>query len=232
VCGRLTLSTPAEVVARHFGLETAPELPPRYNIAPDQPVATIRTRRSTGRRVLELRRWGLVPRWAREPHGGARLINARAESVAERPAFRDAFRTHRCLVPADGFYEWQARGRIRQPFHVHPPGGGLFAIAGLYARWQRDDAEPIESCTVLTTSANEPMRRLHDRMPVILPPEAWPLWLDPAMTEPEILTPLLRPAPAGAVALRPVGLRVNDPRCDDPGCVQPVPDPALFPELF
>jgi putative SOS response-associated peptidase YedK len=232
VCGRLTLSTPAEVVAQHFGLDSAPALAPRYNIAPDQPVPVVRQRHSSRERVLEMRLWGLVPHWARQPRTGARLINARAEGVSERPAFRDAFRHRRCLIPADGFYEWQARGLPnRQPFHVRPANGGLFAIAGLYEGWGGEE-DRIDSCTLITTEANARMRSVHDRMPVILAPEVWSAWLDPDTRDPEPLRALLRPVPAEAIELHPVSAHVNDPRHDDPECLRAIPDPALFPEVF
>jgi len=142
VCGRISLSTPARVVAEHFDLAALPELAPRWNVAPGQPVAIVRVRRSSGERALELRRWGLVPPWAKDASVGARLVNARVESVAELPAFRRAFRERRCLVPADGFYEWQTRGkRFRQPYHVRPAARALLAIAGLYERWEGGEGE-------------------------------------------------------------------------------------------
>jgi putative SOS response-associated peptidase YedK len=231
VCGRITLSTPARVVAEHFELAALPELVPRWNVAPGQPVAVVRQRRSTGERALELRRWGLVPPWARDASGGGRLVNARVESAAQLPAFRRAFRERRCLVPADGFYEWQTRGkRFRQPYHVRPARGPLFALAGLYERWQGGDGERVDSCTVLTTRADAAMARLHDRMPVILPREAWSAWLDPGLADPGRLHELLAASPAEALELHPVGLRVNDPRHDDPECARPVPE--IAPELF
>jgi putative SOS response-associated peptidase YedK len=231
MCGRISLSTPARVVAEHFGLATVPELAPRWNVAPGQPVAIVRVRRSSGARALELRRWGLVPPWARDASVGARLVNAREESAAELPAFRRAFRERRCLVPADGFYEWQTRGRrFRQPYRVAPAGRGLLALAGLYERWEGGAGERVDSCIVLTTRANEAIARLHDRMPVILPREAWDTWLDPGETDPARLHALLAASDPGALEVHPVGLRVNDPRHDDPECARPVPE--IAPELF
>jgi putative SOS response-associated peptidase YedK len=233
MCGRLTLSTPAQVVAEFFGLTSAPQLEPHFNIAPSQPVPVVRQRAETGARVLEMRRWGLVPFWTKDPRIGNRLINARAEGVAERPAFREAFRKRRCLVPADGFYEWQSRGRgPKQPYHVHPARDPLFAIAGLYERWQGPEGESIDSCTLVTTEANARMRAIHPRMPVLLDPEAWSSWLDPALEDPERLLPLLGPSSPETLTLHPVGLRVNDLRHDDPECIRAVPAPGLFPELF
>lgn len=232
MCGRLTLSTPARVVAEQFGLDRVPELAPRYNIAPGQPVAVVRERRSAPERTLELRVWGLVPSWARDASLGARLINARAETVTTRRAYRDAFRGRRCLVPADGFYEWQARGRNpKQPYHVRPRATPLFGIAGLYERWCGREGKALDTCTLITTEANEPMRPVHGRMPVLLPPESWSTWLDPRCQDLEALQALLRPSPAESLELVPVGLRVNDVRHDDPECVRPVPG-GLFPALF
>ncbi len=230
MCGRITLSTPARVVAEHFGLGAVPELAPRWNIAPGQPVAGVRVRRSSGERTLELRRWGLVPPWAQNASVGARLINARLEGAADLPAFRRAFRQRRCLIPADGFYEWRTRGSsFRQPYHVRPVGRPLFAVAGLWERWEGGEAGRVESCTLLTTRARGPVARLHDRMPVILPPDLWAAWLDPALEDPAQIHALAASS-TEELELHPVGLRVNDPRHDDPECARAVPE--LAPELF
>jgi putative SOS response-associated peptidase YedK len=222
VCGRFTLTTPAQVVAQHFGLDSVPLLEPRFNVAPTQPIAIVRGVPHAASRVLELHRWGLIPHWAKDPKIGNRLINARAETVAEKPAFRDAFKRRRCLVPADGFYEWQARSGRKQPVHVRVVPEVLFAIAGLYERWVSAEGEAIDSCTLLTTDANERMRAVHDRMPVILPRETWHEWLDPSQHEPAQLLPLLRPCPAEWLDLHPVSTHVNDPRHDDPICIRPL----------
>lgn len=232
MCGRITLTTPAQMVAEHFEVAEVPSLEPRYNIAPSQPVAVVRQRRSVPERTLEMRIWGLVPAWAREPAVGARLINARAETVPQKRAYRDAFRRRRCLVVADGFYEWQPRGRNpKQPYHVTPQGVELFAIAGLYERWMGAEGGPLDTCTLITTEANERMRPVHARMPVLLPREAWATWLDPEPGNIEELQALLRPSPVETLRLQPVGLRVNDTRHDDPECIRPI-EGGLFPELF
>jgi putative SOS response-associated peptidase YedK len=232
MCGRLTLTTPARVVAEHFDVAEVPLLAPRYNIAPSQTVAVVRQRRSVPERTLEMRVWGLVPAWAAEPSIGARLINARAETVAQKRAYRDAFRQRRCLVAADGFYEWQARGRNpKQPYHVTPQGAELFAIAGLYERWTGSEGSPLDTCTLITTEANERMRPVHGRMPALLPRDAWSAWLDPKGHDVEALQALLCPSPVDSLALQPVGLRVNDTRHDDAECIRPVVG-GLFPELF
>jgi putative SOS response-associated peptidase YedK len=174
----------------------------------------------TARECVALR-WGLVPSWADDPAVGNRLINARAETVASKPSFRAAFRQRRCLVPADGFYEWQKQAGKKQPFYIHLRGGGPFAFAGLWERWQGAD-EPIESFTIVTTEANELVRSLHERMPVILPREAYKHWLDPAYAKLEELQALLRPYPAEEMAAFPVSTRVNSPRVDDAACIVPV----------
>jgi putative SOS response-associated peptidase YedK len=216
------LSSAPELLARHFDLEEPPALAPRFNIAPAQPVATICASPARGARVLELRRWGLIPHWAKDPSLGNRMINARAETVAEKPAFRDAFRLRRCLVPADGFYEWAAGSKPRQPYHIGLADGSPFAIAGLWERWSRPGAEVIESCTLLTTEANPQISALHHRMPVILEPESYELWLDPAVRDAEPLRALLRPLSGERMAVHAVSRRVNDPRCDDPSCAAPI----------
>jgi putative SOS response-associated peptidase YedK len=223
VCGRFTLTSTPETLAQRFGLDAVPEMAPRFNIAPTQDVATIRVR--DGVRVLEMRRWGLVPHWARDPKIGNRMINARSETVTEKPAFRDAFRARRCLVPADGFYEWAGGKGPRQPYHVGLSEGGPFAIAGLWEHWSHRGATAIESCTLLTTSANERIATLHDRMPVILDPDDWALWLDPTVRGGDALQALLRPIAADRIDLCPVSRHVNDPKHDDPACVAPLASP-------
>jgi putative SOS response-associated peptidase YedK len=220
VCGRFTLRTDPQELAREFGLDEAPSLPPRFNIAPGQEVAIVGAA-PDGRRVLELRRWGLVPHWARDPRIGGRMINARSETVASRPAFRDAFRRRRCLVPADGFYEWADAGPgPRQPYHVALRGGGVFAIAGLWERWREPGGGWLRTCTLLTVPASETLGRIHDRMPAILRPEDRDAWLDRGIDEPARLLPLLRPH-AGALELRAVSRRVNRPEHDDAACLAP-----------
>jgi putative SOS response-associated peptidase YedK len=231
MCGRYTLSTNAQVLADLFRLEEALALPPRYNIAPTQEVAIVRSAAEPGPRRLSLARWGLIPFWAKDRGIGAKMINARAEAAAEKPAFRSAFRSRRCLIPADGFFEWQAVGARRQPHHIRRRDGGVLAFAGLWERWGPREGDAVESCTILTTEPNDLLRPLHDRMPVILPPEAWPLWLDPEIHEPERVQPLLVPFPADAMIAYPVGLAVNSPRHDDPSCIEPLagPPPPLRP---
>ncbi|MEE9607018.1 MAG: SOS response-associated peptidase [Myxococcota bacterium] len=228
MCGRFTLTSSPEALARHFDLDELPQLAPRYNVAPGQDVAAIRRPVSGGQRTLELLRWGLVPSWAVDPRVGQRMINARAETAAERPAYRKALRQRRCLVAADGFYEWAGGRGARQPYHIGFADGGPFGIAGLWAHWIGRGGEVIESCTLLTTRANERVARLHDRMPVILPPEDYALWLDPSVREVEQVLPLLRPCAAEALEVRPVSHQVNDPKHDDPSCIARVEPPLTL----
>jgi putative SOS response-associated peptidase YedK len=223
VCGRFVLASPKEVIAETFALDEVPELAPRYNIAPTELVAAIRV--ASGRRVLERRRWGLVPAFAREA-GGPPLFNARAETLARKPAFRDAFRRRRCLVPADGFYEWSEVSGRRQPFHLRRADGAPFAMAGLYERWRPAEGEALDSCTVITTQANALLAPLHDRMPVIVPAGSWEAWLDPDRRDVEALAPLLVPAPVDGWLAYPVDPRVNRARHDEPGNVEPLFDVA------
>jgi putative SOS response-associated peptidase YedK len=224
VCGRFTLTTSREVLARTFELDSAPELAPRFNAAPGQDVATVWTTRE-GRRELRLRRWGLVPSWARDRRIGSRLVNARAETAAERAAFRDALRRRRCLVPADGFYEWSAGAPgsgPRQPHHVALPARAPFAIAGLFERWRGEDGAWLETCVLLTVAANESIRGLHDRMPAILGPGDFELWLDPRVRDPRRVEPLLVPWAGPELEVRAVSRRVNQTEHDDPECMAPL----------
>jgi putative SOS response-associated peptidase YedK len=223
VCGRFTLRAPPEAVAEHFGLAEPPELSARYNIAPGQAVATIRAAAGEPARVCELRTWGLVPAWAKDPAIGHRMINARAETVAEKPAFRAAFRRRRCLIPADGFYEWAAGPAPKQPYMVAREAGALFGFAGLWEAWRSEDGREVRSCTIITTRANTTLRCVHERMPVILDPTDYTAWLDPGPGDGERLRELLAPCPEGWLVLQTVGLHVNDPRHDDPDCAAPAP---------
>lgn len=225
MCGRFTLTRSAAEVAEHFGLDAAPALPPRYNLAPTQEAPVVRIG-SDGERVAELRRWGLVPRWAKDVSVGARQINARAESVAERPAFREALRHRRCLVPADGFYEWQGRAGRKRPHHIALPDGALFAIAGLYESWLGPGGEAVESFTLVTQPATGAVAALHGRMPLILDPEGYATWLARGTLAPEAI-PAFSQTRAAALVTRPVDVRVNDVRHDDPACLAPSAEPEL-----
>ena len=220
MCGRFTLASPAEVVAEVFGLDGTPELAPRYNISPGQEVAAVRVGEGA-RRELAMLRWGLIPSWAKDPTIGNRMINARAETAAEKPAFRAALWVRRCLVPADGFYEWAPAGPRKQPYLIAYADGRPFGIAGLWETWRPPGGAVVESCTLLTTAPNEVVAPLHDRMPVIVPASEYGRWLDPGEHRPEAVAALLRPAPSAGMAARAVGLRVNNPANEGPGCVEP-----------
>ncbi len=230
MCGRFTLRATREELAALFQLpmEQVPPWVPRYNIAPTQPVLGVRVLQESdlGREMTFLH-WGLIPFWADDPRIGSRLINARAETVADRPAFRAAFRRRRCLVPADGFYEWRKVDGRKQPYLVQLRGGRPFAFAGLWERWEREGSV-IESCTIITVPANALVAPLHDRMPAILAPADHELWLDPREQDRRRLLSLLQPYPASEMEAFPVSPRVNHPRNDDPDLVQPIspPDPT------
>ncbi len=234
MCGRFTLTTPAADWAALFELDPVPDLAPRYNIAPTQPVATVRsvarpqTETPEGAQAgsgsgheFALLRWGLVPHWSRDPDlNGRTLINARSETAAEKPSFRDSFRFRRCLIVADGFYEWQDTGSRKQPFWIRLENGSPFAFAGLWDQWT-GDSESVESCTILTTEANEILRPLHDRMPVILDPHRHDAWIDPDTPQRE-LESLLVPYPSESITFQPVSTYVNYVGHDDLACISPL----------
>jgi putative SOS response-associated peptidase YedK len=210
--------------SRFFQVDVGLALPrPRWNVAPTQEVAAIRRDPGDPRRKLVLLRWGLIPSWAKDPAIGARMINARSETVATKPAFRAALRRRRCLIPATGFYEWQKLGRVRQPWRIVMRTRAPFAMAGLWERWSSPEGRAVETCAILTTAANELVAPLHDRMPVILPREAHDVWLDTEHAAPETVLPLLCPYPAAELERYPVSRRVNDVRNDDRACVEPAP---------
>jgi len=224
MCGRFTLTTSAEVVAEFFELADLPELTPRYNIAPSQPVPAVLLDGEHRLRRLDHLRWGLVPFWAKDPAIGYRMINARSDGVENKPAFRAAFKKRRCLVAADGFYEWQKQegSKRKQPYYIRMTGGGVFAFAGLGEHWESPDGAALDTCTILTTEPNALMKPLHDRMPVILPRESFAAWLDPAQQTPDPILRLLRPFPAKAMSAFPVSTTVNNPANDTPACLEPL----------
>jgi putative SOS response-associated peptidase YedK len=240
MCGRFTLTTSKRELAELFGateVETPAALP-QYNIPPSAPALAVRQLPGhEGRQLLPLR-WGLIPAWAKDPAIGNKLINARAESAADKPSFRDAFRRRRCLVLVDGFFEWKKQGGKRQPYYVRLRDPQPFAFAGLWERWRGPHDQPVETCTVLTTGANDLVRPIHDRMPVILEPAAYERWLDPGVNEPAELQPLLHPYRADQMIAYPVSRLVNNPRHDDAQCLEPLGEggkrptaegqPALF----
>jgi len=220
MCGRYNMITDAHVLIDIFAINQVlaePEqLKPRYNIAPGQEVAIIRDTEQG--RTLSMARWGLVPHWSREAKVKYSTINARAETIAEKPAYRDAFKRRRCLVPATGFYEWQQAGGQKVPYHIRLPDSNVFAFAGVWDHWE-GDGEGFDSCSIIVTSANRTMRTIHDRMPVILEPSFYNVWLNPAHEHQAQLQALLVPY-SGRLTVYPVSRRVNNPTNDDPACVE------------
>jgi putative SOS response-associated peptidase YedK len=226
MCGRTTLIAEARAVAGMFDLAVVPELFPRYNIAPTQPLLAVRL--VDGQRAAVNLRWGLIPSWSKDV-AGTGLINARSETVAEKPAFRTAFRKRRCLVPADGFYEWQPQPSGKQPFLFRRPDHGLFAVAGLWETWVNPEGRSFETCALLTTTANAGVRPVHERMPVLIDDADFERWLDPAAPAADLLA-LLRPAADDALTATPVQRFINNARNEGPRCVEPLPG-SLFDPL-
>lgn len=223
MCGRFALYSDPLTLARRFGIDTPPQLQPRYNVAPSQSIPIVREEES-GKRCFALVRWGLIPYWAKDTNIGYSTINARAETVAAKPAFRAAFRSRRCLIPADGFYEWQVRPgtKTKQPWYIALRDRKPMAFAGLWERWRSPQGEALESCTIIVTAANELMRPIHERMPVILAPGDWNVWLQPADDKnAQRQQKLLQPYPADDMAAWPVGTQVNNPRHDAISCITP-----------
>lgn len=219
MCGRYTLKTPINVLAEGFEIQEYPSsITPSYNIAPTQEVAAVVE--EDEQRKLEMFHWGLIPSWAKDPAIGNKMINARAETVSEKPSFRKAFKVRRCLILADGFYEWQKTDNGKQPYHIKMEDDSPFAFAGLWEVWGKN-GEEIRSCTIITTEANDLMNEIHPRMPVILPPEDYGLWLDPDFEEKEPLTSLLKPYPADEMEAYPVSRRVNKPSNNEPSVLEP-----------
>jgi len=218
MCGRFALIVDASVLADVFDVDPPEGLEPRFNIAPTQEVPVVR-RDAQGSRECSFLRWGLVPSWAKDEKIGARMINARAETAAEKPSFRSAIKSRRCLVPASGFYEWVKGPNRKQPHFIHFSDARLFAFAGLWERWSKGEDGPLDTFTILTTSPNELISGLHDRMPVILPREAHAEWLSPNPLPPDRLQRLTAPHPADAMEAYPVSTHVNRPANDDAECI-------------
>ena len=219
MCGRFTLFEADKILSKEFGVSGIPPMSPRYNIAPSQPVAAVRVAPAGTNRELALLRWGLIPSWSKDTAIGNRLINARAETAREKPSFRNAFKRHRCLISANGFYEWQRLERGKQPFYIRMRDGHPFAFAGLWDRWESPDEGVIETCAILTTAANTALAPIHDRMPVILPSTEYGRWLGPSLQDADSLEALLMPFPAENMISYPVSSRVNSPAVDDEGCI-------------
>jgi putative SOS response-associated peptidase YedK len=219
MCARYTLTLTDAALAEVFAIADAGHVDPRWNVAPTQTMPIV-VEGPRGVRRLERMRWGLVPSWAADPSIGNRMVNARAETAASKPSFRAALRSRRCLVPADGFYEWQVVAGGKQPVHIRRKDRGLFAFAGLWEVWTKG-TEPLETFTILTTSPNDLLRPVHDRMPVIVDPADYARWLDPELRDGAAVAPLLVPCPPAGWEVVPVSRRVNDPRNEGAACLDP-----------
>jgi putative SOS response-associated peptidase YedK len=227
MCGRYTITSSPEALRALFGYAEQPNFPPRYNIAPAQPIAIIRL--VDGKRHFALVRWGLLPSWVKDPKTFALLINARGETVLEKPAFRAAMKRRRCLIPADGFYEWQADGERKRPFFVRAKSGAPLAFAGLWETWTGPNGEELETAAIVTTRANRTLAPIHDRMPVIVPPEAFDLWLDGATVDATTAAALITPAPEGLLEAYEISTAVNRTANGNPKLLEPVVPGQLQP---
>ena len=233
MCGRYRLSRRKQILEEHFAaVSDDADWSPRYNIAPTQLVPVVRQNSRTANRQLRLIRWGLVPSWAKDSSTAASMINARSETAASKPAFGDALKFRRCLIPADGFYEWQKLGKTKQPYCFEVNRGELFAFAGLWNTWNDPSVKALETCTILTTTANPVAAPVHDRMPIILDPQYYDLWLDLETTDTSIISEFLKPLDARRLTCFPVSSRVNRTVNDDAECSIPIeiiePQASLF----
>ena len=224
MCGRYRLSRHKQVLVERFGVEDDEDFTwqPRYNIAPTDRVPAIRQDAREPKRKISLMRWGLIPSWAKDISIGARMINARADTAAEKPAFREALLRRRCLVPADGFYEWKKLEKSKQPYCLTLADNDVFAFAGIWDRWKDPQAGWIKSFSILTTEPNRLAREVHDRMPAILDPGDYDPWLDPGLTDAAAVLELLKPYDASRMRMYPVSARVNSVKNDDAACAEPL----------
>lgn len=220
MCGRFVSSIPADELKKIFDLIETPKLEPRYNVAPTQLTAVVRNQGERNR--LDLLKWGLVPGWSKDPGFGSHLINARSESVAEKPAFRHAIKYRRCIIPVSGFYEWSHSGALKQPYYIRMADHSPMCLAGLWEMWKAPDGNELETFTILTTAANRVVTPIHDRMPVILHPDSFSLWLSHNMHDPQLLQPFYQPYPAQQLTAYKVPDLVNNPRFDSPACIAQV----------
>jgi len=227
MCGRFSITTPPEAMRAIFDYENNPNLEPRFNVAPTQPIITIRMT-DAGTRTLAMSRWGLIPSWSKDGVAATKMINARGETLSEKPSFREAFQQRRCLIPADGFYEWRMEEGKKQPFRIGMKGGVVFAFAGLWESWQAkqdgygyEEGDLVETVTIVTIDANDKLRPIHHRMPVILPPEDYTAWLDP-VNDVVNCRNLLKPYPVDLMAYYRVGVFVNNAHNDDARCIEPL----------
>lgn len=224
MCGRFAFFVPIEQLTEEYALARAPSLTPRYNVAPSQDVVAIR-QSAEGNRHASLLRWGLVPHWAEDPSVGNRMINARGETVAEKPAYRQAFKRRRCIIPASGFYEWGPSGAGKWPRFIRARDAPVLSLAGLWERWGADDTEPLDTCTIVTVAATRAVARLHQRTPLCLPRSTYGDWLNPD-TPPEICRRLLAPQELPQLEIWPVSKAVNNPRNDGPSLVEEITIPS------
>ena len=220
MCGRYTIIASPEALRALFRYEEQPNFPPRYNVAPTQPIAIVRL--VEGKRQFALVRWGLLPSWVKDPKTFTLLINARGETAAEKPAFRAAMKRRRCLIPADGFYEWQAAGDRKRPFYVRAKSGAPLAFAGLWETWTGPNGEELETAAIVTTRANRTLSPIHERMPVIVPPDAFDLWLDGANVDATTAAALIAPAPDSLLEAYEISTAVNRTANDNPKLLEPV----------
>jgi putative SOS response-associated peptidase YedK len=223
MCGRFTLTTDPKAIQQAFDLDNiSGELQPRYNIAPSQPVAVITNQNP---KELTVVKWGLVPSWSKDPAIGNKMINARSETAAEKPSFRSAFKRRRCLIPADGFFEWTKQGKKKVPMYIHLEDNPVFAFAGLWEVWQSPDGSELQTCTILTTEPNDLIRPLHHRMAVILDPDAYDTWLSPDELPADVLMPLMTSYPQERMRVYEVSTQVNSPANDNPSVLEPFDSP-------
>jgi putative SOS response-associated peptidase YedK len=233
MCGRYRLSRRKQLVEEYFdSVSGEEEWTPRYNIAPTQFVSVVRQHPKEPIRQLALMRWGLIPSWSRDPSAAAKMINARSETAATKPAFRDPLKFRRCLIPADAFYEWQRKAKSKQPYCFEVNNGDLFAFAGLWDGWKDSSGNWIKTCSILTTPPNALTSGVHDRMPVILDPDSYDLWLDPGMTDVQVVSELLKPYDAQSMRCYPVSTRINHVGNDDEECSRPVELAQIQNRLF
>jgi len=222
MCGRFRLGKGREALKEYFGAEGDLDWSPRYNVAPTDPIPTVRQNATRPVRELSLMRWGLIPYWANDASIGARMINARSETAAGKPAFRDALKLRRCLIPADGFYEWKKLPKSKQPYCFTLRDESIFAFAGLWERWKDPGGHTVETCSILTGAPNQLAATVHDRMPVILPPDNYDLWLDPGFKDVKEISAMLKPYDAALMKAYAVSTRVNTVKNDDPQCAEPL----------
>jgi putative SOS response-associated peptidase YedK len=227
MCGRYASTIPPEAMRALFRYLEQPNFPPRHNIAPTQPIAIVRM--TEGKRQFALVRWGLIPSWVKDPRAFSLLINARGESVNEKPAFRNAMKYRRCLVPADGFYEWKREGETKRPYFVRRKDGAPIAFAGLWENWMGPNGEEVETAAIVTTTASRSISHIHDRMPVIVPPDAFNFWLDPKV-DAQTAAAAISSVPDGEIEAYPVSSAVNRTANDAPMLMEPLREPEVVPE--